>query len=102
MRKKCKTCKYGQCTFGSGLKEEYQLWECNATLGIVPSCKRSHVPVTPNYYCDWWNQPEATIKRDIEAREKEAEKLRNFQKGFCLGKIDGIKSIKVVIESDEE
>ena len=87
IKKCCKTCKYGQCTFGYGLKEELQLWECNATLFVVPSNQRAYVSTTPNHYCNWWNQPRSVVEKDVKAWEKEAEELRRKQKGVCIGKI---------------
>ena len=86
-KKCCKTCKYGQCTFGEGLKEELQVWECNATVLIVPSCMRTTHYISPNHSCDWWNKSQEYIETDLSKRAYEFERLRKMQKGICLGKV---------------
>ncbi len=92
MKKKCcKTCKYGQCTFGSRLKEELQTWECNATVLIVPSNLRTTHYTSPNHCCDWWNKSQEVIEADLKIWHEEFEKRRRMEKGVRLGKISDLK-----------
>lgn len=86
-KKCCKTCKYGQCTFGEGLKEELQVWECNATVLIVPSCMRTIHHTSPNHSCDWWNKSKEYITADVKKMKEEFAVRRRLEKGVCLGKI---------------
>lgn len=86
-KKCCKTCKYGQITFGSGLKEELQVWECNATVLIVPASMRSTFPVSTNHWCDWWNKPKETIEEDLKILADAFAEARKMEKGVSLGKV---------------
>jgi hypothetical protein len=86
MKKTCRNCKYAHQTFGVGLKEEFQLWECTATLGI-PICEgHSNVPISLNHYCDWWNASTEVIIKDVKCLQGRAEEHRKMEKGVCSGR----------------
>ena len=91
IKKCCKTCKYGQCTFGDGLKEDLQIWECNATILIVPATLRTTHYTSPKHCCDWWNKSQKFIEACLSECADESERLRKLEKGVCLGKISDIK-----------
>ena len=85
MKKTCRNCKYANQTFGIGIKEEFQIWECTATLGI-PNCEdRSNVPISLNHYCDWWNATTDVIAKDVKFLLEMSKERRRMQKGVCLG-----------------
>ena len=80
MRKRCcRNCKYAHQTFGTGLKEEFQIWECTSLVLIEDS--PTNFPITLNHCCKWWNWS------DVKKIKEEFAVRRRLEKGICLGKI---------------
>jgi len=84
-KKCCRNCKYAHQTFGTGLKEEFQIWECKSLVLIEDS--PTNFPITLNHCCEWWNKSKEYIAADVKKMKEEFAARRRLEKGICLGKI---------------
>lgn len=84
-KKCCRNCKYAHKTFGTGLKEEFQIWECTSLVLIEDS--PTNLPIRPNHCCEWWNWSKRDIAADVKKMKEEFAARRRLEKGICLGKI---------------
>ena len=88
-KKCCRNCKYAHRTFGTGLKEEFQIWECKSLVLIEDT--PTNFPIALNHCCEWWNWPKRDIAADVKKMKEEFAKRRRMEKGVCLGKISDLK-----------